>query len=163
VHERDGTASHGVDRAAVGVADERRSGVRGGDERSPAAVAQSFLDIDRRGIERGPRNSPAGADARSLRAARPAALEREEVIRAEHDARPADVRQRAHVRARNATFPYAAFAPLGASPLGLLTYAAPIGNDVVTVDFKQSIGATDALRTGSYSKTLVYTLSTTNP
>ena len=29
--------------------------------------------------------------------------------------------------------------------------------------FKQHIGATDALRTGSYSKTLTFTLSTTNP
>ena len=67
------------------------------------------------------------------------------------------------IRARNATYPDAAFAPLGSGPLGLLAYIAPISNDVVTLDFKQSIGATDALRTGSYSKTLVYTLSTTNP
>jgi hypothetical protein len=29
--------------------------------------------------------------------------------------------------------------------------------------FKQHIGANDALRTGSYSKTLTFTLSTTNP
>jgi hypothetical protein len=67
------------------------------------------------------------------------------------------------VRARNATYPDAAFAPLDGSPLGLLSYPAPISNDMVTVDFKQSIGANDALRTGSYSKTLTYTLSTTNP
>ena len=32
-----------------------------------------------------------------------------------------------------------------------------------TIAFKQAIGATDALRTGSYSKTLTFTLSTTNP
>ena len=31
------------------------------------------------------------------------------------------------------------------------------------VGFKQSIAATDALRTGSYAKTLTFTLSTTNP
>ena len=33
----------------------------------------------------------------------------------------------------------------------------------MTIEFKQTIGANDALRTGSYSKTLTYTLSTTNP
>ena len=43
------------------------------------------------------------------------------------------------------------------------TYAAPASNDAVPVTFKQAIGQTDALRTGSYSKTLTFTLSTTNP
>ena len=33
----------------------------------------------------------------------------------------------------------------------------------VTIDFKQSIGATEPLRTGTYSKTLTFTLSTTQP
>jgi hypothetical protein len=57
------------------------------------------------------------------------------------------------------------FAPVGgsASPTALLTYAAPVSNDAVKVDFKQPIGANDALRTGSYSKTLTFTLSTTTP
>ena len=32
-----------------------------------------------------------------------------------------------------------------------------------TLTFKQSIGVTDALRTGSYAKTLTFTLSTTTP
>ncbi len=32
-----------------------------------------------------------------------------------------------------------------------------------TLDFQQRIGANDPLRTGTYSKTLTYTLSTTNP
>jgi hypothetical protein len=49
------------------------------------------------------------------------------------------------------------------SPLTLENWAAPISNDPVAVAFKQSIGANDALRTGSYSKTLTFTLSTTNP
>jgi hypothetical protein len=31
------------------------------------------------------------------------------------------------------------------------------------VQFQQTIGATDALRTGTYGKTLTFTLSTTNP
>ena len=33
----------------------------------------------------------------------------------------------------------------------------------MTVPFTQAIGATDALRTGTYSKTLTFTLSTTTP
>ncbi len=50
-----------------------------------------------------------------------------------------------------------------ASPLNLLSWSAPVANDPVTLEFKQSIGATDGLRTGNYSKTLTLTLSTTNP
>jgi hypothetical protein len=49
------------------------------------------------------------------------------------------------------------------SPTSLLTYSGPVSNDPVTVAFKQAIGANDALRTGTYSKTLTFTLSTTNP
>ncbi|HEY6887202.1 MAG TPA: hypothetical protein VI300_05455, partial [Solirubrobacter sp.] len=43
------------------------------------------------------------------------------------------------------------------------TWTAPVSNDPVTISFKQHIGANDALRTGAYSKTLTYTLSTTTP
>jgi carboxypeptidase T len=58
-----------------------------------------------------------------------------------------------------------AFAAVGgsASPTSLLTYSGPVSNDPVAVAFKQAIGAGDALRTGTYSKTLTFTLSTTNP
>jgi X-Pro dipeptidyl-peptidase len=58
-----------------------------------------------------------------------------------------------------------AFATVGSasSPTQLLSYAGPVSNDPVSIGFKQSIGATDALRTGLYSKTLTFTLSTTNP
>ena len=45
----------------------------------------------------------------------------------------------------------------------LLTYSGPISNDAVTLGFRQAIGANDALRTGPYSKTLTFTLSTTTP
>ncbi len=57
------------------------------------------------------------------------------------------------------------YAPVGgsAAPTSLLTWAAPASNDAVTVGFKQSIKANDALRTGQYSKTLTFTLSTTTP
>jgi hypothetical protein len=43
------------------------------------------------------------------------------------------------------------------------TWAAPTSNDAVPVEFKQAIGASDALRTGTYSKALTFTLSTTTP
>ena len=38
-----------------------------------------------------------------------------------------------------------------------------MSNDAVTVTFQQAIASSDALRTGSYSKTLTFTLSTTTP
>ena len=43
------------------------------------------------------------------------------------------------------------------------TWTAPVSNDPVTIAFKQHIDAGDALRTGTYSKTLTFTLSTTTP
>ena len=82
----------------------------------------------------------------------------------EHDARGVavlgDVRRRPASQVRANT---AAFAPLGTGPLTLLTYAAPVSNDAVTIGFRQNVAANDALRTGSYSKTLTFTLSTTTP
>jgi hypothetical protein len=58
-----------------------------------------------------------------------------------------------------------AFAPVGgsAAPTAVKTWTGPTSNEDVTVNFRQSIGANDALRTGSYAKTLTFTLSTTNP
>jgi hypothetical protein len=55
------------------------------------------------------------------------------------------------------------FTALGADPVTLLTYSMPVSNDQVTLGFRQVIGVNDALRTGTYAKTLTYTLSTTNP
>ena len=43
------------------------------------------------------------------------------------------------------------------------TWSAPTSNESVPVTFKQQINANDALRTGTYSKTLTFTLSTTTP
>jgi amidase len=54
----------------------------------------------------------------------------------------------------------AANAPL---PSTVKTYAGPISNDLVPIEFKQSIGASEPLRTGAYVKTLTFTLSTTTP
>ncbi len=50
-----------------------------------------------------------------------------------------------------------------AAPTSLLTYSGPVSNDAVAIAFAQDIGQTDALRTGTYSKTLTFTLSTTSP
>ena len=43
------------------------------------------------------------------------------------------------------------------------TWSGPASNDPVTITFKQHISATQPLRTGAYSKTLTFTLSTTTP
>jgi len=59
--------------------------------------------------------------------------------------------------------PGSALAAVSGSPLALLSWALPVSNDPVTIGLHQSIGANDALRTGSYSKTLTFTLSTTTP
>jgi hypothetical protein len=56
-----------------------------------------------------------------------------------------------------------AFADVGANPTTLLTYTGPVSNDPVALTFQQHIGQNDPLRTGGYSKTLTFTLSTTNP
>jgi hypothetical protein len=58
-----------------------------------------------------------------------------------------------------------AFGPVGgsANPTSLLTYTTPVFTDVATVDFKQSIPNGEPLRTGTYAKTLTFTLSTTQP
>ena len=56
-----------------------------------------------------------------------------------------------------------AFAAISGTPLALLSYAAPVSQDPVTIAFQQHVAATDALRAGSYGKTLTFTLSTTTP
>jgi hypothetical protein len=68
-------------------------------------------------------------------------------------------------RATNAEHPSTVFAPItpSASPLTLLTWAHPVGNEAVSIGLKQPISASEPLRTGAYSKTLTFTLSTTAP
>jgi hypothetical protein len=48
-------------------------------------------------------------------------------------------------------------------PSVVKTYVGPVSNDIVQIGFKQSIGANEPLRSGSYTKTLTFTLSTTSP
>jgi hypothetical protein len=71
--------------------------------------------------------------------------------------------QPVQVKAASTAGQSTAFAPLGTGPLTLLTYAGPASNDQVTIGLKQTIAAAEALRTGTYSKTLTFTLSTTTP
>ena len=72
--------------------------------------------------------------------------------------------QALEARASSANGAGGAFAPLGAAgPTHLLAYGGPVSSDAVTVELKQPIGASDPLRTGTYSKTLTFTLSTTSP
>lgn len=58
-----------------------------------------------------------------------------------------------------------AFAPLRADngPLTLLSWDGPVGHASVALGFKQTIDASEGLRTGTYQKTLTFTLSTTTP
>jgi hypothetical protein len=57
------------------------------------------------------------------------------------------------------------FADVGgsAAPTTLKTWSTPTSNEAVAIAFQQHISANDALRTGSYAKTLTFTLSTTSP
>ena len=48
-------------------------------------------------------------------------------------------------------------------PSAVKTYNAPVSNDQASIEFSQQVNSTDALRTGTYSKTLTFTLSTTAP
>ena len=65
----------------------------------------------------------------------------------------------------NGAFSLASPLLVGGNPLPAVvkTWTGPASNDPVQIAFSQSIGANEALRTGTYSKTLTFTLSTTNP
>jgi len=59
--------------------------------------------------------------------------------------------------------PSAGDGSVSGTPAPLLGWTAPFDNDAITMTFSQTIGATEALRSGDYSKTLTFTLSTTTP
>jgi hypothetical protein len=77
---------------------------------------------------------------------------------------PSDV-----ARGRLVNGPFALAAPLRINDAAvgsftpLRSWTAPVSNDLVTLTFRQSIGAAEPLRTGTYAKTLTFTLSTTSP
>jgi sugar phosphate isomerase/epimerase len=61
--------------------------------------------------------------------------------------------------------PLPAYTPVNSdsTPLLLRSWNGPVTNAPLTLGFRQSIGAAEALRAGTYSKTLTFTLSTTTP
>ena len=76
---------------------------------------------------------------------------------------PFALAQPLEVRARNATNTGTAYNNVSGAPLNLLSWSGPVSNDPLALGFRQVIGANDPLRTGTYSKTLTFTLSTTSP
>ena len=65
----------------------------------------------------------------------------------------------------NGAFSLASPLLVGGNPLPTVvkTWTAPTSNEAVQIAFSQTIGANEALRTGTYNKTLTFTLSTTAP
>jgi hypothetical protein len=55
--------------------------------------------------------------------------------------------------------------PVGGSsnPTPVHAWLGPVSNGVKTLAFTQAVGSDEGLRTGSYGKTLTFTLSTTTP
>jgi hypothetical protein len=69
------------------------------------------------------------------------------------------------LKAVNAAQPGSAFAGLTgtSNPLVLLRYPTYVAGDQVTISLRQPIADQDPLRAGTYSKRVVFTLSTTTP
>jgi hypothetical protein len=67
------------------------------------------------------------------------------------------------VAATNSSVLSPTYSPLSGTPVTLLSYSSPVASDPVQLDFEQSISATQALRSGSYSKTVLFTVSTDTP
>ena len=55
------------------------------------------------------------------------------------------------------------YSEVGGTPVALKSWSTPVTAAPLTVGLSQAIGGTDALRAGTYSKTLTFTLSTTTP
>jgi hypothetical protein len=71
-----------------------------------------------------------------------------------------------NARALNSANSSNAFAPLAeatGTATALLTWNAPVNGDIITIGFRQGIGASDVLRSGTYNKALTFSLSTTTP
>ncbi len=71
-----------------------------------------------------------------------------------------------NVRAIDSTNPTQAYAPMieaTSTPTTLFSWTGPFTSDLLTLGFRQAIGATDVLRAGNYNKTLTFTLATTTP
>jgi hypothetical protein len=57
----------------------------------------------------------------------------------------------------------AQWSTVGTHALELRSLTQPVGAETITMQFRQDIAATDALRTGGYTKTLTFTLSSARP
>ena len=66
-------------------------------------------------------------------------------------------------RATNTANPNTAFANITGNPLTLLTYSGPISNDAVSIAVPAADRCERPAEGGPYSKTLTFTLSTTQP
>jgi hypothetical protein len=66
-------------------------------------------------------------------------------------------------KATKSDAPDTAYNTVSGSPLNLVSWSAPVSSDPVMLWFQQTIGQNEGLRTGSYGKTLTFTLSTTSP
>ena len=58
---------------------------------------------------------------------------------------------------------HGSYSPVSGIGATLLTWAGPVSAAQVTIGLKQPIAVSDPLRTGSYAKTLTFSLSTTAP
>ena len=67
------------------------------------------------------------------------------------------------LRVRNSANAATPFADITANTVPLATWAAPVTSASVPLQFQQAIGATEALKYGSYAKRLTFVLSTTQP
>jgi PKD repeat protein len=69
------------------------------------------------------------------------------------------------VQAGDATHAAGPFGPVGgtANPLTILSLDSAVSADPITIGIKQSVGASELLRAGTYSKTLTFTLTSTTP
>ena len=66
-------------------------------------------------------------------------------------------------RATSANQTNPAYAAVSGTPLSLLSWTGPTTSEPIQFGFRQAIGATDILRSGSYAKALTFTLATTQP
>ena len=70
------------------------------------------------------------------------------------------------VRSPTAANPNPAYATLpstAGAPLTLQSYSGPVSNEAVQIALRQSIGANEGLRAGTYGKNLTFTLSSSTP
>lgn len=66
-------------------------------------------------------------------------------------------------RAGNTATPASSYSTVSGTPATLLSYASAVNSDAVTIGLKQAISATEPLTTGTYGKTLTFTVAAATP